>query len=226
VCEFCKKPTTEITYAADEKVYCNEHAIMATTYHSCKSCDELILDKTLLVDGDRYHQSCFTCNMCSNVMRQFLRYQGGYYCINCVDKVRPRTVVPVNLPPNGATITAVIPKESKAKVLSDYDNSLQSILDILSKLRAITDEKDLAPAAKLAKQLRGELSSFEFTAPPNMPVDELGRKKRIIDHVLVSCHAFIFSMRLNLNTTNSVQEVADYTKRIEVVSKWILECQM
>ncbi|KAJ3436181.1 lim domain family [Anaeramoeba flamelloides] len=63
-------------------------------FSSCKSCSKPITGDIMCVDGDDYHESCFKCAKCRNLLKNVEFFKEGrfYYCGECL-KSQERKVV-------------------------------------------------------------------------------------------------------------------------------------
>ncbi|OLL26971.1 Cysteine and glycine-rich protein 3 [Neolecta irregularis DAH-3] len=58
----------------------------------CKKCNETLKGTTVtLLDGSRYHKTCFTCDGCKDSFEEtkYVNYSGKYYHVHCVPKIVP-----------------------------------------------------------------------------------------------------------------------------------------
>ncbi|KAJ3450569.1 lim domain family [Anaeramoeba flamelloides] len=60
----------------------------------CSKCKNLIRSNLIQVDGLPYHDSCFNCFQCSRSLtnKTCFKEMGKYYCSNCIDIVKQKTV--------------------------------------------------------------------------------------------------------------------------------------
>jgi len=83
VCEDCKAPAVQII---EEKTYC---ANCHPDKHICNNCGKLLRGSGLVAGGKFYHEECFVCERCENVLVEgrYNEIDGFILCSPCLSAI-------------------------------------------------------------------------------------------------------------------------------------------
>nr|XP_044995536.1 four and a half LIM domains protein 1-like [Jaculus jaculus] len=101
-CAKCHCPLATETFACkDDTILCNSCAIQEIS-PTCKGCSQPILpgDKNVEYKGTIWHNNCFTCSNCNNVIGtgSFFPKDDAFYCVDCHKAMFAKRCVKCNQP--------------------------------------------------------------------------------------------------------------------------------